>query len=92
VILLTGIVTCHLFAADPSASFVNTAESSTRRFDVPSWVLLCEATNPGAAEQARALLEGPALQALGVVVRNDAAIYALEICQLSLPVDGRQRP
>jgi len=88
VILLTGIVACHLFAADQSASFVSTAESSTRQFDVPSWVLLCEATNPSAAEQARALLEGPALQALGIVVRNDAAVYALEICRLSLPVNG----
>ncbi len=91
VILLTGIVACHLLAADQSASFVNTAESSTRQFDVPSWILLCEATNPGAAEQARALLEGPALQALGIVVRNDAAVYALEICRLSLPVGGLQR-
>ena len=44
VIAVTGIVACHLFAADQSASFVNTAESSTRQFDVPSWVLLCEAT------------------------------------------------
>ncbi len=50
VILLTGIVACHLLAADQSASFINTAESSTRQFDVPSWILLCEATNPGAAE------------------------------------------
>ena len=91
-IVLTGIVACHLFAADQSASFVNTAESSTRQFDVPSWVLLCEATNPGAAEQARALLAGPDLQALGIVVRNDAAVYALEICRLSLPVRGLQRP
>jgi len=91
VILLTGIVACHLLAADQSASFINTAESSTRQFDVPSWILLCEATNPGAAEQARALLEGPALQAFGIVVRNDAAVYALEICRLSLPVGGLQR-
>jgi hypothetical protein len=88
VIALTGVVACHLFAADQSASFVHTAESSTRPFDVPSWVLLCEATNPGAAEHARALLEGPALQAVGVVVRSDAAVYALEICQLSLPAGG----
>jgi len=88
VIAVTGIVACHLFAADQSASFVNTAESSTRQFDVPSWVLLCEATNPGAAEQARAMLAGSDLQTLGVVVRNDAAVYALEICRLSLPVNG----
>ena len=85
VISLTGIVACHLFAADASASFVNTAESSTRTFDVPSWVLLCEATNPAAADAARALLhDDPALESLSVAVRADAAVYALEICRLSV--------
>ena len=88
VIALTGVVACHLFAADQSASSVNTAESSTRKFDVPDWVLLCEATNTAAADKARGLLEGPALPSLGVVMRNDAAVYALEICRLSLPVNG----
>jgi hypothetical protein len=85
VIGLTGIVACHLFAADTSASFVNTAESNTREFDVPSWVLLCEATSPAAAEAARALLQGAALESLSVSVRADAAVYALEICRLSRP-------
>ena len=88
-IVLNGVVACHLYAADPSASFINTAESSTRKFDVPSWVLLCEATNPAAADQARGLFEGAALQSLGVVVRKDAAVYALEICRLVLP--GKER-
>ena len=88
VIALTGVVACHLLAADQSASCVNTAESSTRKFDVPAWVLLCEATNTAAADKARGLLEGPALPSLGVVMRNDAAVYALEICRLSLPVNG----
>jgi len=88
VIALTGVVACHLLAADQSASSVDTAESSTRKFDVPAWVLLCEATNTAAADKARGLLEGPALPLLGVVMRNDAAVYALEICRLSLPVNG----
>ena len=88
VIALTGVVACHLLAADQSASSVNTAESSTRKFDVPAWVLLCETTNTAAADKARGLLEGPALPSLGVVMRNDAAVYALEICRLSLPVNG----
>jgi len=81
----TGVVACHLLAADASASFVDTAESNTRRFDVPSWIVLCETTNPGAADKARALLEGPALHSRGATVREDAAVYALEICRLSLP-------
>jgi len=88
VIALTGVVACHLLAADQSASSVNTAESSTRKFDVPAWVLLCEATNTAAADKARGLLEGPPLPLLGVVMRSDAAVYALEICRLSLPVNG----
>jgi hypothetical protein len=82
---LTGVVACHLYAADQDASHLPTAESSTREFDVPSWVLLAEATALHAAEQARALIDGPELQRLGVVVRSDAAIYSLEICRLASP-------
>jgi len=82
---LTGLVACHLYAADQDASHLRTAESNTREFDVPSWVLLAEATTAGAAEQARALIEGPALRRLDVVVRGDAAVYSLEICRLASP-------
>ena len=87
---LTGIVACHLYAADERASYVRTAESSTRKFDVPSWVLLCEATFPEAAERARRLIDGPELSALGAEVRNDAATYALEICRECAPASQRE--
>jgi hypothetical protein len=80
---LTGVVACHLCAADDRASYVDTAESSTREFDVPSWILLCEASFEAAAENARRLFEGPELSRLGVDVRDDAATYALEICRVS---------
>lgn len=82
---LTGVVASHLYAADQDASHLRTVESDTRAFDVPSWVLLVEATTIRAAEQARALIAGPELQRLGVVVRSDAAIYSLEICRLAAP-------
>jgi hypothetical protein len=78
---LTGVVACHLYAADEGASYVRTAESSTRKFDVPSWVLLCEATLAEAAERARRLFDSADLRGLGVDVRSDAATYALEICR-----------
>jgi hypothetical protein len=80
---LTGVVACHLCAADERASYADTAESSTRKFDVPSWVLLCEASFEAAAENARRLFEGPELDRLGVDVRGDSATYALEISRLS---------
>ena len=82
---VTGVVACHLYAADERASYASTAESSTRAFDVPSWVLLCEATRAPAAERARDVLAGRELDRLGVAVRSDAAVYALEICRLALP-------
>ena len=82
---LTGVVACHLYASDQDASHLRTAESNTREFDVPSWVLLAEATTVRAAEQVRALIDGPELQRLGVIVRSDAAIYSLEICRLASP-------
>jgi hypothetical protein len=80
----TGVVACHLFAADGAASFADTAESSTRQFDVPSWVVLAEATTELAAANARSAIETADLRQLGVKVRDDAAVYALEICRLSL--------
>ena len=86
---LTGVVACHLYAADQAASYVSTAESGTREFDVPAWVLLCESSTGAAAEKATGLIDGAALARLGVVVRHDAAVYALEICKLSLPAHGR---
>jgi hypothetical protein len=79
---ITGIVACHLFAADESASRTPTTESRTRAFDVPSWVLLVEATTPWSADEAMRVI-GPRLHALGVAFRNDAAVYALEICRLA---------
>ena len=78
-----GIVACHLFASDTSASYVNTAESSTRRFDVPAWVVLCEASTAAAADAARADIEPAELERLGVDVRADSTVYGLEICRLS---------
>jgi hypothetical protein len=80
---LTGVIACHLYAADDAASHVRTSESSTRAFDVPSWVLLAEATHPRAAERGWALIDGPELRRLGVTARGDAAIYSLEICRLA---------
>ena len=79
----TGIVACHLYEADSSASYVNTAESITRDFDVPAWVVLCEASTPDAAAKARCVIHGEEFAGLRVEVRNDAAVYALEICKLS---------
>lgn len=82
-VAITGVLACHLLKSDESASFINTAESNTRAFDVPSWVVLVEATSERAANEARRAIEGAALQSLGAVVRGDAAVYALEICRLS---------
>ena len=84
-ISFTGVIACHLFVADEDASYVPTAESSTRSFDVPSWVVLCQTTTSAAGDRAKRLFEEGDLARLGVSVRADAATYALEICRLSLP-------
>jgi len=80
---LTGVVACHLYAADQSASHTDTAESRTRTFDVPSWVLLAEITTVTASDEVRRALDGPELAGLCVRIRADAAVYALEICRLA---------
>ena len=79
----TGVVACHLYGADSAASYMNTAESSTRKFDVPAWVVLCETTTRAAADDARQAIDERALERLGADTRPDVAVYALEICRLS---------
>ena len=80
---VTGVVACHLYRADDSASNTKTAENRNRTIDVPPWIVLCEATRGDAAETARALFSADPLVGLGVDIRDDAAIYALEICRLA---------
>ena len=80
---VNGVLACHLYLSDQWASHANTTESSTRSFDVPTAVLLLEATSEAAAEAARRLIQGPAMERFGVVVRPDAAVYQLEICRLA---------
>lgn len=83
---MVGVLACHLFGADQSASHLKTAESQTRTFDVPSWVLLVETSSHDAAASAQQLTLGSDIQRRGVSVRSDAAIYALEISRLAQPV------
>jgi hypothetical protein len=80
---ITGVVACHLFGCDQLASHIDTAESNTRSFDVPSHVLVVEATTRAAAEAAWRVIQGPALERCEVYVRPDAAVYQLEICRLA---------
>jgi hypothetical protein len=82
---LVGVLSCHLFNADQPSSLLNTAESSTRAFDVPAWVLLVEASSADAALQAHRQIEAADLRGIGVSVRSDWAVYALEICRLAQP-------
>ena len=84
----TGVVACHLYQADSPASYVDTAESSTRQFDVPGWVLLFEASTAGAAERVKDAIDKRELARLAVEARKDAAVYALEICRLSSETHG----
>ena len=76
------MVACHLFAADAQASFTDTAESRTRAFDVPAWVVLVEATRADAAERVRSLVASTDLGS-DIVIRDDAAVYTVEICRLA---------
>lgn len=78
-----GVLACHLLAADSSASFIDTAESNTRTFDVPSWVVLVEASTPQAAAAVRVLFDASAWRDFGVSIRSDAATYTLEISRLA---------
>jgi len=82
-VALTSVVACHLYKADQSGSHIDTAESSTRQFDVPAWVVLVEATTPQAAESARDLLDARKLESLGAKVRPDGTTYSMEICRLA---------
>jgi hypothetical protein len=77
------VVAAHLYATEIDASHVDTAESRTRSFDVPPFVVLIEATTATAAARARAAFDDGALAALGATIRPDGAVYALEISRLA---------
>jgi hypothetical protein len=82
-IAFNGIVACHHLVTDADASYVKTAESSTRKFDVPVSVVLIEATQEAAAERARGAIEAAPWDSLGLALRADAAVYTLEISRLA---------
>jgi hypothetical protein len=82
VIDTTGIVACHLYAADMTASFARTTESERRAFDVPPWVALCEASTAEAIAVAADIVRGE-LARYGIDAPGDGAVYALEICRLA---------
>ena len=81
----TGIVACHLYGADMAASHVRTTESARRTFEVPPWVVLCEASLPEAAAAANDILREE-LTRHGIDAPGDGAVYALEICRLAAQV------
>jgi hypothetical protein len=83
---MTGIVACHLCSSDAS-SFIDTAESRTRDFDVPSLVVLIEASTADAACRARLELDEARLHELGAGIRCGAAVYSLEISRLATPAE-----
>jgi hypothetical protein len=80
------VVAAHLLAAEIDASHVDTAESRTRTFDVPPFVVLVEATTAAAAGDARTAFDGEMLASFGATVRPDGAVYALEICRLAAAI------
>jgi hypothetical protein len=79
----TGIVACHLYAADMAASFTRTTESERRAFDVSPWTALVEASTAEAAGAAMDVVRDElARQRIDAPV--DGAVYALEVCRLSV--------
>ena len=78
----TGIVACHLYAADMAASLARTTESARRAFDVPPWVALCEASTAEAAAAAKDVVCDE-LGRHGIEAPGGGAVYALEICRLA---------
>ena len=78
----TGIVACHLYAADMAASFARTTESARRAFGVPPWVILCEASTAEAAIAAKEVVREE-LARHKIDVPRDGTVYALEICRLA---------
>jgi len=79
----TGIVACHLYAADMAASFTRTTESERRAFDVPPWTALVEASTAEAAAAAMGVV-GDELARQRIDAPVDGTVYALEVCRLSV--------
>jgi hypothetical protein len=75
-----GVLACKLYGADGGASRIDTAESKTREFDIPSWVVMVETSHQAAAERAIEFVKAVDWEAAGARARSDFRAYALEIC------------
>ena len=75
---MAGVTGLHLGIADRAASSVHSEEKKDHAVEIPSWVLLIEATNPDAARHpGKRLLEGE-LRRAGAGDAIKANLYAIE--------------
>jgi hypothetical protein len=78
--VLNGVVSTSVYLADLQGSFISTAESSTRQFDVPPLTLVVETSHREAATTVMRGLDAHDWDALGLRPREGAALYQLEVC------------
>ncbi len=75
-----GVVSTSLYGADVSASRIDTAESRTRTFDIPRMTLVVEASHRAAARQAMDQIRRIDWGRVGLSLRKEHGLYALEVC------------
>ena len=75
-----GVVSTSLYGADVSASRIDTAESRTRTFDIPQLTLVIEASHRSAACQAMEHIQRIDWNRVGLSLRKEHGLYALEVC------------
>ena len=77
---LEGVIATSLYGADLSASQIDTAESRTRAFDVPRLTLMIDTSHLSAAQQALAHIRSMDWARVGLSLRQEHGMYALELC------------
>jgi hypothetical protein len=75
---MAGLTGLHLGVADREASSVHSEEKKDHSVEIPSWVLLIEATNPDASRRAGEWLLGGELRRAGAGNAITANLYAIE--------------
>ena len=85
IIDMQGVVGVHFCVADADASGLETAERKGRAVGVPDWLVMIEASTPGAADAACDRLLAMDLPGHGAGPETDRGLYALEVSRVKTP-------
>jgi len=82
---IVSVVGVHLCIADKTGSAIETVEKRGRRVDVPDWLIMIEAAEAEAADNAADQLLAGDLAKHGARPEMERGLYMLQFCRMKTP-------